>query len=154
MALVSNINVDSASGTIAFTSSVLENDVENITYDSSTNEITFDARADIIIDFSEFIALCNQINIFQTAILFIYPGIDVFATHPFSQLIINELHDPGMWSLTVSPHTDPNVMECQGTKSSTKMEMLPRSGSKTLSFPEWQYFLQALNHYRLSIKSF
>jgi len=154
MALVSNIVVDLASGLINILATVLGSNVENITYDNSTNQITFDARDDIIIDFAEFLPFCDQINIFQTAILFNYPSINVFATVPFSQLFINELHDPGIWNLIISAHTDPNVVEYQATKSSTKVEMLPRSGSKTLEFPEWQYFLQALNHYRLSIKAF
>lgn len=154
MALFSNIVVDLASGTIVLTSTVSSNPVETITYDKTSNQITFDARDGIIIDFSEFLPFCDQVNIFQTAILFNFPGIDVFSTTPFTQLIINELHDPGQWNLTVTPHTDPNVVEYEGTKSSTKLNMIARVGSKTLSFPEWTYFLQALNHYRLSIKGF
>lgn len=154
MALVANIVVDLASGTIVLTSTVSGNSVETITYDNSTKEVTFDSRDGIIISFAEFLPFCDQVNIFQTAILFNYPSINVFSTIPFAQLIINELHDPGQWNLTVTPHTDPNVVEYEGTKSSTKLSMNARPSSKTLSFPEWQYFLQALNHYRLSIKSF
>lgn len=151
MTLITNITSDS---TIILTCTVSGNSVETITYDNLTNEVTFDARDDIIISFSEFLGFCDQVNIFQTAILFKNPSINPFEIIPFSQLIINEIHDPGTWNLTVTPHTDPNVVEYQGTKSSEKIEMLPRAGSKTLSFPEWQYFLLALNHYRLSIKSF
>lgn len=153
MVLVSTINIDLGTQTAILTCSSNGNSVDVITYDNSVQEVTFDSRDGIIIDFSEFLSFCDQINIFETAILFNFNS-NVFATTPFSQMIANELHDPGMWNLTISAHTDPNVYECQGTKSSQKMDIMPRAGSKTLTFPEWLYFLQALNHYRLSIKGF
>jgi hypothetical protein len=152
MALTSTINIDLGSGTVNLIALVDGNSVELITYDNSTKLVTFDPRDDIIINFSEFLSYCDQINIFQEAIVFNYsPNI---ASKPFTQIIANELHDPGMWNLTVSAHTDPNVVEYQGTKSSVKMEMLPRASSKTLTFPEWVYFLDVLNHYKTSIKNF
>ncbi len=154
MALVSNIVLDLASSTVVLTATVDSNSVDVITYDNTVNQVTFDARAGIIIDFSEFLAFCDQVNIFQAAILFSFPSIDVFATTPFAQMLTNELHDPGQWNLTVTPHTDPNVVQYEGTQSSSKLNMIERAGSKTLDFPEWLYFLQVLNHYRLSIKGF
>lgn len=154
MALVSNIVIDLLGQTAILTATVGGDSVEVITYDNATKQVTFDARAYILISFSEFLSFCDQVNIFQTAILFNYSTINVFLTTPFTQLIINELHDSGMWNLTVETDAAPNVVEYQGTGSSSKLEMLKRSGSKTLTFPEWLYFLQALNHYRLSIKAF
>lgn len=152
MVLVSNINIDLTAGTAILTSTKDGNSVETLTYDNATKEITFDSRDDIIISFTEFLSFFDQVNIFQTAIVFNYNSI--INSSPFTQLIINELHDPGMWNLTVSPHTDPNLVEYQGTKSSTKLEMLPRAGSKTITYPEWIYFLQALSHYAQSIRNF
>lgn len=154
MALVSNIVIDLASGTIILTATVSGVSVETITYTQSNNQVTFDARDDVIIQFSEFLPLCEQITILETAILFNYPSINVFATTPFTQMQVNELHDVGMWNLTVTSVSNPNIVEYQGTKSSTKLEMLERADNKTLSFPEWLKFLIALNHYKLSIKGF
>lgn len=55
---------------------------------------------------------------------------------------------------TVSGETDPDIVAYEGTKSSLKMDIAERSGNKTIDFPKWLYFLQALNHYRLSIRAF
>jgi len=154
MVLTSTINIDLGAQIAILNANVGVDTVELITYDNSTFQVTFDARPNLIINFTEFLSFCDQVNILQTAILFNYANINVFATTPFTQLIINELHDPGTWNLTVSAHTDPNIVEYEGTKSSVKIYMLERSGSKTLGFAEWLYFLQALNHYRLSIKAF
>lgn len=154
MALVSNIVVDLVNKTIILSCSVDSNPVETITYDKATNTVTFDSRDDIIINFSDFLDFCNQVNIYQTSILFNFPSIDVFSTTPFVQIMTNELHDPGQWNLTISAHTDPTLIEYEGTRSSQKLYMLPRAGSKTLEFPEWEYVLTQLNHYKLSIKGF
>lgn len=154
MALISNIVIDLAGQTAILTATVIGNSVELITYDNSSKLITFDARAGIIIDFSEFLSFCDQMNIFETALLFNFPNINTFATIPFSQMIIDEEHVGGQWDLTVTSGAVPLVVEYEGTRSSTKLNMLERLASKTLEFPEWLYFLQALNHYRLSIKAF
>lgn len=153
MSLLSVMNIDLASQTLILNCTVDSNLVDNITFDNSTQNVTFDSRDDIIISFSEFIAFCNQLFIFQQAIFNNY-GTDPFATNPFLQLIVNELHDVGMWNLTITAHTDPNVVEYQGTKSSQKLEMLPRAGSKTLTYAEWLKFLIAINHYKNSILGF
>lgn len=46
------------------------------------------------------------------------------------------------------------VEKYEGTQSSSKILINKRPSNKILEFPEWIYFLQALNHYRLSIKGF
>ncbi len=153
MVLVSTINVDLGSESVVLTASVSSDIVDVITYDNTTQQVTFDTRPGIIINFTEFLSFCDQVNIFQTAILFNYSP-NIAATTPFTQILVNELHDPGMWNLTITPHTDPNIIEYQGTRSSSKVEMFERSMSKTLDFAEWVYFLVALNHYKLSIKAF
>lgn len=154
MALISNIVIDVAAQTAILTATVNGDSVELLTYDNTIQEVIFDARPDIIIQFSDFLSFCDQINIFETAILFNFPSINTFTTILFSQMISDEEHVGGQWNLTVTSGADPLVVEYEGTRSSTKLNMLERSGSKSLSFPEWLYFLQALNHYRLSIKSF
>lgn len=154
MALVSNIVISLVNQTVNLRATVDDNLVEDITYDKTTNQITFAERGEFVINFDEFLPFCDQVNIFQTAILFNFPSIDVFSVIPFSQLVINELHDGDTWDLTVSNQNDPNIVEYICTKSTTQTDMLKRSPSKTIEFPEWTYFLQALNHYRLSIKNF
>jgi len=156
MVLNSTINVDLGSGTIIFNAISGSDTIELITYDNSVQEVTFDARPDIIIQFDEFLNFIRQINILQTAILFNFTSVNSFSTVPFIQIIVNEFHDVdlGMWNLTVNAFTGPIVIEYQGTRSSTKLEMLERSSSKTLTFPEWQKVLLALNNYRSSIQAF
>jgi len=154
MALVSTIVVDLANKTVVLTATVDSASVDVITYDNNANQVTFDQRDGIIISFAEFLDFVAQVNIFQAAILANFSGINPSSANPFTQIMINELHDPGQWNLTVSPHTDPDVVAYEGTKSSLKLNMLVRPSSKTLEFPEWQYFLIALNHYSRSIQQF
>lgn len=156
MALVSTINIDLASQTDILAATVSGTPVETITYDNSTKQVTFDARASILINFSEFLAFADQVNIFQTSILFNFSTVNASATTPFDKLTSIEYHDigAGNWNLTVSPLAGDDVVSYEGTASSQKLVMNERFSSVTLSFPEWILFLQSFNHYRLSIKSF
>lgn len=155
MSLVSNIVVDLASGTVVLTSTVSGNSVENITYLNSGKQVTFSARPDITITQSEFLSFCDQVNIFQTAILFNFNP-DVFAIIPFGSCNNTETHDTGLnqWNLVCIYGASPRVCNYSFFKASGNEVLTNRGSSKTLDFPEWQYFLQALNHYRLSIKQF
>lgn len=154
MALTSNIVLDSALSTIVLSASTGDGSVETITYDGTVNQITIDTRDSIIIDFTEFLSFCDQVNIFQTAILFRFSSVSILATQPFRQAIANELKTNGNWNFTFSGPTDPDICQYEGTKSSSKLLMNARGMAKTLEFPEWVYFVQALNYYKLSIKGF
>jgi hypothetical protein len=153
MALQSNILIDLAAGTIILNAQVGSDIVDIVTYDNATKRITFSDRAEVLTSFSEFVSFCEQMNIFQTAILFNYSP-NVAATTPFLQILADEHHTPGQWNMTVSSDTDPNVAQYEGTHSSSKLLMIARVGDKTIDFPEWLFFLQVLNHYKLSIKNF
>jgi hypothetical protein len=153
MALLYLITVDLLNSTEILNSSVDSSLVENITYDNFGKSITFDARENIIINLVEFIDFVNQVNIFQTSISFNYKP-STSLVFPFSQIIINELNDITNWNLVVAAHTDPNIVDYEYTKSSSKMNMNPRASNKTISFSEWLYFLTSLNHYVNSLKQF
>lgn len=156
MVLVSNIAVDTGLQTVVLTSTVGVDTVEIITFDNTTQQVTLSARASILINFSEFLSFADQVNIFETAILFNFSTINIAATKPFDKLISNEFHDIGSgdWNLTVSPLSGDDVVSYEATKSTLKFLMNTRSSDVTLSFPEWILFLQSFNHYKLSVKAF
>lgn len=156
MALTTTIVVDTSVNTIVLSSSSIDGAVETITYDAVTNQVTIAARSAILINFVEFLNLCDQINIFETAILFNFSLVNILTTKPFIQVASTELHDVGAgnWNLTCSPLTGSNICEYQATKSTLKFYMVSRDADVILEFPEWVLFLQSLNHYRLSIKAF
>jgi hypothetical protein len=156
MVLVSLIQVDTGSQTVTLTATVGGDSVETITFDNTTQQVTFAARSGILINFSEFLSFSDQVNIFETAILFNFSTINSAATKPFDKIVSNEFHDigAGNWNLTVSPLSGDDVVSYEATKSSLKLYMNTRSSDVTLSFPEWILFLQSFNHYRLSVKAF
>jgi len=65
MALVTTININLNDQIAILTSTKDGDSVELITYDNSTQQVTFDSRLTINIDFIEFLSFCDQINIFQ-----------------------------------------------------------------------------------------
>lgn len=156
MVLVSTILIDLGSQTATLNGLVGVDIVENITYDNVTHSVTFDARASILINFAEFLAFADQVNIFQTAIIFNFSTANIAATTPFDKITSMEYHDigAGNWDLTVSPLAGDDVVSYEATKSSLKFVMNARSSAVTLSFAEWVLFLQSFNHYRLSVKAF
>lgn len=155
MTLNSNIVINLGNQTAVLTCSSDGFAVETLTYDNSNKTINFYKREPLTISGSEFISFGNQVNIFQTAILFNFSPL-ISDTTPFSQMIVNELHDlgPETWSLVVSPHTDPNVCDYVATLSSLDVALNDRNPSQTIDFPEWIVFLAALNHYRLSVRNY
>lgn len=155
MALVSNIVIDLSSKTAVLTSTVSGNNVEVITYVNSLQQVTFNARPDITISQADFLSFCDQINIFQTAIIFNFNP-DVFAIIPFGSCNNTENHDSvlNQWNLVCIYGATPRVCNYSFVKATSNEVLTNRASSKTLEFPEWTYFLQALNHYRLSIKGF
>lgn len=156
MVLLSSIIVDTGAQTVVLTANVGVDSIETITFANSTQEVTFAARASIQINFSEFLSFADQMNIFETAILFNFSTINAAASSPFVKQTSIEYHDVGAgnWNLSVSPLAGDDVVSYEATKSSLKFVMNTRAGDVTLTFPEWILFLQAFNHYRLSIKAF
>lgn len=156
MVLLNTIVIDLSARTAVLNSTQSGNVVETVTYNANTNDVTFDARPYILLNFTEFLTFCDQMIILQTAVLFNYAP-NITLTKPFGQVIVNELHNlvSNQWNLTVSNFTSPPyVMQYEGTRSSLKLEMEDRASTVTLTFPEWTVFLAALLHYRLSIQAF
>lgn len=155
MALVNVITIDLVAKTAVLTSTSAGNGVETITYTNSTNQITFSTRADIVISGADFINLIDQINIFQTAILFNFAP-NAFATIPFGSCDNSEVHDivNNNWNLACIYGASPRAINYSGLGASKTVDLLARASPKIIDFPEWIYCLYALNHYRISIRNF
>lgn len=156
MVLLSQIVVDTGAQTVVLSATVGGDSVETITFDNTTQELIFSSRPSLIINFSEFLSFSDQVNIFETAILFNFSTINAAATKPFNKNVSTEYHnlDAGNWNFTVSTLSGDEIVSYEGTKSSLKLLMNTRSSDITLTFSEWILFLQEFNHYRLSIKAF
>lgn len=155
MALVNTITVDLAAKTVVLNSTSGGNLVENITYSQSVNQITFLTRPDIVISGIDFLNLTNQINIFQTAILFNFsPNIN--ATIPFNSCDNSENHDSvnNLWGLACIYGASPRPINYSAIGSNNTVDLIARGSSKTIEFPEWLNLLNGLNHYRVSIRNF
>lgn len=155
MALINVITVDLGSKTIVLNCTSAGNLVENITYNQSINQITFATRNDIVISGNDFIILTNQINIFQTAILFNFsPNINAYI--PFNSCDNSENHDSvnNLWGLACIYGVSPRAINYSAIGSNKTVDLLSRANSKNIEFPEWLYLLQALNHYRTSVINF
>lgn len=155
MALTTSIIINLAAGTAVMTCTVNDVPVETLTYVNSTQSVDFYKRDPVTISGFDFIAFGNQVNIFQTAIIFNFsPG--VASTIPFAQMIVNELHDvgAGTWALLISPYSGSDVCNYTANLSGSSIDMGNRNPSTTLDFPEWIVFLSGLNHYRLSVRNF
>lgn len=156
MVLVSNIAVDPGAQTIILSSVVGIDPIETVTYENTTKEITFSARPSTLINFLEFFSFSDQLNIFQTAILFNFPSVNIAASKPFDKIESIEFHDigSGNWDLNSSTISGDNIVSYEATKSTEKFLMNERTGDVSVSFPEWILFLQLFNHYSRSVRQF
>lgn len=152
MALISNIVISLEDGTAVLAVTRSGDVVETISYENIGQTVTFASRDDITITSSEFIDLCNQVNILQTAILFNYL-VNQLATTPFSVVSCIERNAITTWDFTFSlvDIPDPNVADYSDVIADSQVFLAGRHGNKILQFPEWIYFLQSLTHYRKSV---
>lgn len=155
MVLVITITVDLAAKTVILNSTSSGNLVENITYSQALNQVTFATRPDILISISDYMSLINQINIFQTAILFNFIP-SVIATTPFGSCENLENHDSiaNTWGLACIYGASPRVINYSCSGSTKLVDLIALGSSKTIEFPEWLYLLPALNHYKFSLTNF
>lgn len=155
MVLTTSITISLGTGTAVLQCSTQDGPVETLTYNNNTQTVEFYKRDPITLSGSSFISFGNQINIFQTAIIFNFAP-SQFSTIPFVQMIVNELNDvgAGTWALLISPYDGSDVCNYTANLAESNVYMDNRNPSKTLEFPEWIVFLNGLNHYRLSIRNF
>ena len=154
MALVNTILIDLAGSTASLTTTSGGNLVETITF--ASNQMTFSLRADIIISGSDFLTFIQQVNLFQAAVIKNFT-VNLITSLPFGECDITNAHDSGAntWNLILNyvALTHPTI-NYLSTLSGKTVELITRSSSKTLTFPEWIYCIQQLNQYYLQIQSY
>jgi len=154
MALVSLITIDLVTQTVTLTTTVSGNSVETIIYNDLNKQINFALRPLINISIKDFLDYIAQVNIFQQAIFFNFNP-SIAETLPFGSCSNVENHDVGLneWNLLCVYGALPRVCNYSCNIGSQTVNLANRVNAKTIEFPEWIYFLQALNHYRASIKA-
>lgn len=155
MALVTTIDIDLGSGTATLTCISDGNTAEVVTYNNTSQTITFAERGELTISGVDFMSLEDQFKIFETAIVFNYSP-NQFTTNPFNQVLVNENQDTGTqtWNLTVFSVSDPNAIEYTANLNTLDILLHKRSPEKIIVFSEWIKTLLALSHYRLSVRNY
>jgi hypothetical protein len=153
MALISNIVIDLAAATAVLTCTDGGSSVDVLTYANSNQQVTFSSRPTLTIPAVDFINFANQIQIFQTAILFNFHA-NVGAILPFSQMDVSESHPSGAWNLLITQTPGTDVCNYSATLSGSTVAMKNRPLAKTLDFPEWMVYLNGITHYAYSVKNY
>jgi len=155
MPISTTISVDLLTQTAVLSCTVGLNSIETFTYNKTNNQVTLSARPDIAITGPEFMDFCNQVNIFETAILFNYAPL-ISATIPFNSTNVTETQDVmnNNWNMVCIFGAPPRVNNYSANSISKIVQLFNRANAKTIDFPEWLVFLTDLNHYRLSVRNY
>lgn len=157
MANVNNITIDLTANTAVLNITNGGNTVDNITYTQSSNNLVFSNRPLINISRIDFLNMLNQFIIFQQAILNNFSS-NIFSTTPFTEVQNVETNNTGgnTWDFYSVNNYSPigRTVDYSALGSNQTVNVKNRQFSITLSFPEWVYLLQALQHYNASVKVF
>ena len=151
MALVTTIVIDLLNSTGVLTVKDGVNFVETVTY--SVNSITFSSRPLISISVSDFLNLLNQINIFQTALIYNFSPVIQYLNSGSNCKEINDINLNTL-DLTCTYGNTPDAVNYTGTKSTQLIKLQNRANPKTLTYQYWIDLLSYLIHYSKSIKLF
>jgi hypothetical protein len=156
MTLVSTVVIDLGAGTAILNCQSDGSLCENIAYDNSLQQITFQERGELFIPPVDYIQLSEQFKILETAIQFNFSP-NQYATQPWNQLVLNNTLDSqaGQWNITMSSvDLDPLIIEYSGILSLNQVQLHKRGNPKTIMFPEWIAVLSRLKAYQVQLKDY
>jgi hypothetical protein len=157
MVLVNTLVVDLSGQTVTLTVTSAGSPVETITYTFSSNTLQFASRSLINISGTDFLTLMQQINLFQTAIIFNF-NVNVITSTPFTEVqnIEDNITGTNQWEFYSVTGYSPTgrTLDYTALGSNATVNLNNRQFAVTVNFPEWTLMLQALNHFKGSVQQF
>jgi hypothetical protein len=126
---------------------------ENLVYTSGA--IIFEQRLGLTMSLSDFMQFVKIVNAFQIVLVNNF-DLNIADILPFGECTVRSEHNPSAnrWDFICIFNDVPRVANYHFHTDTKLVQFIARNDDKSISWPEWCFFLMQLNHFAKSIKGF